>query len=174
MQDLALLEKIKDGDKEAFSIIMKRYKSPIFFMLIKMVQNPTDAEDLTMEIFSKAYFNLSRFVPRYKFSTWLFRIATNHGLDFLRLKHHRPNNFVEYDLKQVSHSFTPEEILLYKEQTEIIWENVNKLTPPLKEMTILYLNGWKYREIAERLNLPLGTVQSYLQRSRNKIKQQLL
>ncbi len=80
--DQATLEK----DQQAYAILMERYKKPVYHMILKMVRNVDDAEDLTIEAFAKAFRNLHRFKKDYTFSTWLFRIATNNSIDFIRKK----------------------------------------------------------------------------------------
>ena len=74
------------NDEQAYGELMKRYKKPVYHMVLKMVRNVDDAEDLTIEAFAKAFKNLHRFKKDYTFSTWLFRIATNNAIDFIRKK----------------------------------------------------------------------------------------
>ena len=74
--DLQLVERAKGGSEKAFASLMNRYRDSIYFMLLKMVNNPADAEDLTIEAFGKAFSNLDLYTPKFAFSTWLFRIAT--------------------------------------------------------------------------------------------------
>ena len=76
----------KYNDQQAFSDLMDRYKDSIYFMLLKMVNNKDDAEDLTIEAFGKAFNSLKQYTPNYAFSTWLFKIASNNCIDFLRKK----------------------------------------------------------------------------------------
>ncbi|MCK5208122.1 MAG: sigma-70 family RNA polymerase sigma factor, partial [Cyclobacteriaceae bacterium] len=87
LEDFRLIDKATlDHDEQAFAELMKRYKKPVYHMILKMVRNVDDAEDLTMEAFAKAFKNLQRFKKDYTFSTWLFRIATNNAIDFIRKK----------------------------------------------------------------------------------------
>ena len=84
--DMDLVQKAIDGDQHAYGELMARYKDSIYFMLLKMVNNKSDAEDLTIEAFGKAFKNIKQYSPNYAFSTWLFKIASNNGIDFLRKK----------------------------------------------------------------------------------------
>src|SRR3989339_1643710 len=74
------------GDEKAYAELLDRYKDAIYYMLLKMVNNKSDAEDLTIEAFGKAFKNIEQYTPNYAFSTWLFKIATNNCIDFLRKK----------------------------------------------------------------------------------------
>jgi len=80
--DLLLVEMAKNGNEKAFSSLLNRYKDSIYYMLLKMVNNSSDAEDLTIEAFGKAFRNLDSFTPEFAFSTWLFKIATNNCIEF--------------------------------------------------------------------------------------------
>ena len=84
--DLKLVELAREGDQKAYADLMGRYRDAIYFMLLKMVNNTSDAEDLTIEAFGKAFKNLHQYTPNYAFSTWLFKIATNNCIDFIRKK----------------------------------------------------------------------------------------
>ena len=88
--DLLLVEEAKKGNEKAFASLMNRYRDSIYFMLLKMVNNPSDAEDLTIEAFGKAFRNLDSYTPKFAFSTWLFKIATNNCVDFIRKKQVSP------------------------------------------------------------------------------------
>src|ERR1035437_809481 len=77
---------VNTGDQKAYAELMSRYKDSIYFMLLKMVNNRDDADDLTLEAFGKAFKNLHQYTPEYAFSTWLFKIATNNCIDFIRKK----------------------------------------------------------------------------------------
>ena len=87
LNDFKLIDlAINNNDQNAYSEIMKSYKNSIYFTILKMIKNRDDAEDLTIEAFSKAFKNLHKFKKEFTFSTWLFRIATNNTIDFIRKK----------------------------------------------------------------------------------------
>src|SRR4051812_37364827 len=86
-KDFQLVERAKTtGDEKAYAELMSRYNKPVYHMILKMVRNVDDAQDLTIEAFAKAFRNLHKFNPDFTFSTWLFRIATNNCIDFIRRK----------------------------------------------------------------------------------------
>src|SRR6056297_730919 len=85
-QDIELVYKARHGDQLAYAQLMGKYRDSIYYMLLKMVNNPVDAEDLTIEAFGKAFKNIDQYTPNYAFSTWLFKIATNNCIDFIRRK----------------------------------------------------------------------------------------
>ena len=85
-KDMELVEKARKGDQLAYGELLGRYRDAIYFMLLKMVNSPIDAEDLTIEAFGKAFKNIDQYTPNYAFSTWLFKIATNNCIDFIRKK----------------------------------------------------------------------------------------
>src|SRR4030043_1190017 len=85
-RDYLLVQKANNGDQKAYAELMERYRDAIYYMLLKMVNNASDAEDLTIEAFGKAFKNIQQYTPNYAFSTWLFKIATNNCIDFIRKK----------------------------------------------------------------------------------------
>ena len=91
--DLNLVEQARRGNEKAFASLMNRYRDSIYYMLLKMVNNPSDAEDLTIEAFGKAFRNLDSYTPKFAFSTWLFKIASNNCVDFIRKKQLSPTPF---------------------------------------------------------------------------------
>jgi RNA polymerase sigma factor (sigma-70 family) len=84
--DLMVVDRAREGDQKAYAELMERYKDSIYFMSLKMVNNKDDAMDLAVDTFAKAFKNLEKFKPDFAFSTWLFRIATNNCIDFIRKK----------------------------------------------------------------------------------------
>jgi RNA polymerase sigma-70 factor (ECF subfamily) len=91
-KDYELVQRATKGkDQQAFSDLMEKYRDPIYYMLLKMVNNNDDAEDLTLEAFGKAFNRINQYTPNFAFSTWLFKIATNNCIDFLRKKKEKCN-----------------------------------------------------------------------------------
>jgi RNA polymerase sigma factor (sigma-70 family) len=171
--DYVLVEKAKAGDQRAYSELMGRYKDSIYFMLLKMVNNKDDAEDMTIEAFGKAFRNLEQYTPNYAFSTWLFKIATNNCIDFIRRK--RENNVsidsAENDDKQSisvkSNTLDPEEDMINQQKISMMRSVIQKLKPGYQDLIEMrYFKELSYEEIAEELNLPLGTVKAQLYRAR--------
>ena len=174
--DYGLVEKAKEGDQVAYAELMGRYRDSIFFMLLKMVKNRDDAEDLTIEAFGKAFNRLHQYTPTYAFSTWLFKIASNNCIDFMRKKRattvsidqafsNNDGDSMYFDVK--FNGRDPEEEAI-KAQKEAIMRNiVTKLKPRYRELIELrYFKEYSYDEIAQELDIPLGTVKAQLFRAR--------
>jgi RNA polymerase sigma factor (sigma-70 family) len=176
--DQSLITLALRGDEKAFARLMMKYKDSIYFMLLKMVKNQNDAEDLTLEAFGKAFANLSFYSTDYAFSTWLYRIASNNCIDFLRKKKgviYSLNNDQESDsddnnsiLKSLSPD--PEERLIINQRGRILHNFIQKLKPKYRVLINLrYFKEYSYEEIAKELDLPLGTVKVQLFRARNML-----
>ena len=176
--DQSLIAIALKGDEKAFARLMMKYRDPIYFMLLKMVKNKNDAEDLTLEAFGKAFANLSFYSTDYAFSTWLYRIASNNCIDFLRKKkgnHITLNNDQDSDSEENSSNFkssspNPEERLIIKQRERILHNFIQKLKPKYRTLINLrYFKEYSYEEIAKELDLPLGTVKVQLFRARNML-----
>ncbi len=175
-KDFLLVEKAKDADQKAYAELMQRYKKPVYHMILKMVRNVDDAEDLTIEAFAKAFRNLKKFNPEYTFSTWLFRIATNNCIDFIRKKKldtmsisntYKDDNGDNVDIEIKDINLNPQEEAIKGEKIEIIQAIVSKLPPKYQVLVKLrYFQELSYEEIAEEMKVPLGTVKAQLHRAR--------
>lgn len=180
-RDMELVIAARSGDQNAFAQLMKRYKETIYFMLLKMVNNKTDAEDYTIEAFGKAFTDIHQYEPHFAFSTWLFRIASNNAIDHLRKKRavtvpleptlgSGKSIGIEYNYNARTDSDTPEESFIRKQNAKIVRKAVATLKTPYRTLLELrYFKEYSYAEIAEELNLPLGTVKVQLFRSREKL-----
>lgn len=167
---------LENGDQKAYAELMGRYRDSVYYMLLKMVNNKDDAEDLTVEAFGKAFKRLSQYTPNFAFSTWLFRIATNNCIDFIRRK--RKNTFsldrpiedeeggeMVVDIK--SETLDPEEHIMKKQKVMLLHDLVDKLKPRYRTLIEMrYFQELSYEEIAAELDLPLGTVKAQLFRAR--------
>jgi len=174
-KDIALIESARKGSQVAFAELMDRYRDTIFFMLLKMVKNKNDAEDLTIEAFGKAFKNIEQYTPNYAFSTWLFKIASNNCIDFLRKKKNatisidgqKDSDGNDITIPIPSDLPDPEEDLIKKQKAKLLRQVVDQLKPRYKELVILrYFKEFSYEEIAEELQIPLGTVKAQLFRAR--------
>jgi RNA polymerase sigma-70 factor (ECF subfamily) len=166
------------NDERAYAQLMDRYRDSIFYMMLKMVKNTDDADDLTIEAFGKAFNRLHQYTPNYAFSTWLFRIATNNCIDFIRKK--RMNTFsLDKDIDTEDGKMTmdvrddrldPEERIIRKQKIRIMREIVDQLKPRYKNLVVLrYFREYSYEEIAEETDLPIGTVKAQLFRAREQL-----
>ncbi len=173
--DLLLVTRAQKGDDKAFAILMNRYRDSIYFMLLKMVNNSSDAEDLTIESFGKAFRNIDLFTPEFAFSTWLFKIATNNCIDFIRKKQASPVpvDQVYDDLDSLTVNLQsdlpdPEEALINDQKIAVLRKIVNQLKPRYRRLIELrYYKEYSYEEIASELNLPIGTVKAQLFRAKS-------
>jgi RNA polymerase sigma factor (sigma-70 family) len=174
--DFNLVSSAKEGNQKAFAEIMQRYKDSIYFMALKMVNNKDDAMDLTVETFAKAFENLDKYKPDYAFSTWLFRIATNNSIDFIRKKR---LNIVSIDtlseeeggdkfMQVRAEGLNPEETSIKKQEGEQLKHMVEQLPSRYRTLIILrYYEELSYEEIAQHVDIPLGTVKAQLFRARD-------
>lgn len=175
-RDYKLIKRaMKDGDQTAFSELLSFYRDSLYFMMLKMTNNPYDAEDLTIEAFGKAFKSLNQYTPEYAFSTWLFKIATNNCIDFMRKKNkgvQARNNEAEeiaHQLPSQLHTdeLDPEEQFIKDQKIDLMHELVSKLKPHYKKLIELrYFKEYSYEEIVDEMNLPLGTVKAQLFRAR--------
>lgn len=172
--DLLLVEEARKGNEKAFAGLMNRYRDSIYYMLLKMVNNSSDAEDLTIEAFGKAFRNLESYTPKFAFSTWLFKIATNNCVDFIRKKQLSPAPFdnQQDDLDNLTVNLQsdmpdPEESLINRQEIAALKDIVNQLKPRYKSLIELrYFKEYSYEEISSELKLPIGTVKAQLYRAK--------
>lgn len=182
--DFKLVQKaLQDKDQKAYAELMSRYREPIYFMLLKMVNNKDDADDLTIEAFGKAFKRLDQYTPQFAFSTWLFKIATNNCIDYIRKKRIKAisidqgfqtddGDTIEISVKDSV--LDPAEALQKEERIRKMREIVDKLKPRYRKLVELrYFDEKAYEEIAEELNLPLGTVKAQLFRAREFLFQMM-
>jgi len=175
--DLRLVDAAQKGDQKAFAVLLKRYRESVFFTISRMVKNVHDAEDLTMEAFGKAFRNIRFYKPTNAFSTWLFRIATNGAIDFIRCNRQRMVS-IDKDPDDEDNSSSPvpqlmelgdgpEESMIREQKHQMMWQIVQQLHDDYRDITIKrYFEEKSYNEIAEELNIPIGTVKARLFRSR--------
>lgn len=172
-QDLALVYLALEGDQKAYAELLGRYRDAIYYMLLKMVSNKTDAEDLTIEAFGKAFKSINQYTSNFAFSTWLFKIATNNCIDYLRRKKKSGYNLEDsvddetHETPIVSDLPDPEEKLIREQKIVLMRTVVQKLKPRYRNLiTMRYFDEMSYEEIAEEMKLPIGTVKAQLFRAR--------
>lgn len=179
-QDMDLVGKARKGDQLAYGELLGRYRDAIYFMLLKMVNSPIDAEDLTIEAFGKAFKNIDQYTPNYAFSTWLFKIATNNCIDHIRKKRAShvsldqtldgedsllPSAMIQAD------TLDPELTMINKQKVKHMRNVVSKLKPRYRQLVELrYFKEFSYEEIATELDIPIGTVKAQLFRARELLQ----
>ena len=175
----AALEK---GEQNAYAELMKNYRDSLYFMMLKMTNNPEDADDLTIEAFGKAFKNLEKYTPEFAFSTWLFKIASNNCIDFIRKKRMKEQISINLnDLEDSGNdlsdllpatSRTPEEEIIRQQKIQALRDVIDRLKPHYKRLIELrYYEERSYEEISTDLDLPIGTVKAQLFRAREFLYQ---
>ena len=179
-QDVVL--QARDGRQAAYRELVRRYERPIFSLIYRMVRNREQAEDLSQETFVKALNAIESYRPEYKFSSWIFKIANNVSIDHLRRR-----ELDTLSLDGSPHALTPEAIqasalqlgdrqetaleeLEAKELGGEIEQAISTLRPEYRACILLrHVEGRPYEEIATMLDLPLGTVKTYIHRARGEL-----
>lgn len=175
-KDHDLVKSALEGDQRAYGKLMARYRDSIFYMIQKMVNNRDDAEDLTIEAFGKAFSNLEKYRPDYAFSTWLYRIAINNCIDFIRKKRLETFSLDESlgddessvpSRKIQAKNLDPEENYIKQQRILLMRNVIDRLNPKYRKLIELrYLKELSYQEIANIMKLPLGTVKAQLFRAK--------
>lgn len=183
-QDVVLAA--RRGSDAAYRELLKRYERPVFSLIYRMVRDRELAEDLTQETFIKALNALDSYRPEYKFSSWIFKIANNAAIDQLRRREldtlsldgapgAETAEAIEATSLQVgSKAESPLDELEAKEIGTAIERAIGRLRPEYRSCILLrHVEGRAYEEIAEMLDLPLGTVKTYIHRARNELREYL-
>lgn len=168
---------LKHGDQKAYAELLHRYRESVYFTMLRMCNNKDDAEDLTIEAFGRAFKRLDQYTPTYAFSTWLFKIASNNAIDFLRNKKKSTSLSLdtrmendegqEFSKSIKSQNLDPEQNIIKKQKVELLRDVVEKLKPRYRELVKMrYYDELSYEEIAAKLDLPVGTVKAQLFRAR--------
>ncbi|MDD3685452.1 MAG: sigma-70 family RNA polymerase sigma factor [Bacteroidales bacterium] len=181
-RDIEIIELALKGEEKAYAELLDRYQDSIYFLLLKKIGNENDAEDLMMETFAKAFNNLSQYTPVYAFSTWLFRIAINNCIDFVRKKKIRPQSYdsgVDFhdpdNPNFTSSNLSPEDLVIKEQKAAELRDMIKTLKPRYARLIELrYYQEFSYEEIAEEMQLPLGTVKAQLFRARELLAPLLL
>jgi len=175
-QDYDLVQNAITGDQRAYAILMDRYRNSIFHTMLKMVNNREDADDLTLEAFGKAFHKLPSYTPRYAFSTWLFKIAINNCIDFIRKKRMQlfsiddpieSDGDQEYSYNLRSETLDPEETFIRDQKLVLMRSVLGRLNQKYRLMIELrFFEELSYEQIAGELDIPLGTVKAQLYRAK--------
>lgn len=175
-RDFQLVKQIlESGNRAAYSQLMDEYFEKVYSRMLKMTGQPGDAEDLTMEAFNKAFSKLDQYTPDFAFSTWLYRIAKNNCIDYLRRNKKDLDTMVnqqEAGFGITAHELanqlpSPEQLMINRQETHLLREIVDTLHPKYKDIIKLhYFNELSCEEIAHKLDLPEGTVKVRLFRAR--------
>ena len=175
-RDFDIIERAHKGDQMAYTQLLDLYRESIYFLVLKMVNSNEYAEDLTIEVFGKAFSNLKQYQPNYAFSTWLYRIATNNCIDFIRKQRISTTSLdLSFDdgegekmyIQIEEKGLNPEEKAIKNQKNKYLKAVVKKLKPHYRKLIELrYFKELSYEEIADELEMPLGTVKAQLFRAR--------
>jgi RNA polymerase sigma-70 factor (ECF subfamily) len=173
----SLLEKAKNGDQVAFTSLLDYYWNEVYGFMLKRTENETDAEDITIETFAKAFDKLNSYNPEYQFNTWLIAIAKNVHIDLLRKK--KSSLFVDLNNEEDSIAYNIADTTPSAEDKIIIEQNLSRLLLFIKELKpryqeviqLRYFQEMSYQEISEHLNEPLSNVKVKLLRAKKLLSE---
>jgi RNA polymerase sigma-70 factor (ECF subfamily) len=186
LEDRKLAALAAGGREPAFREILRRYERPVFSLVYRMVRDRTLAEDLAQEAFVRAFNAISSYKSSYKFSNWILKIANNHTIDHLRKKRldtvsidGSPNATTGEEMSRTrlviaSEEESPQEYVENRELGGHIEEAIGTLRDEYRTAILLrHVEGYAYEEIAEIMEVPLGTVKTYIHRARGELKERL-
>jgi RNA polymerase sigma-70 factor (ECF subfamily) len=186
LTDQEVVELARQGREPAYRELIGRYQRPVFSLIYRMLRDREKSEDLAQETFIKVLNAIDRYDPSFKFSSWIFKIAHNTTLDHLRRKrpdtlsmHGSPNARTDAEIEAStitpeSGDENPEEYTSNRELGSEIDRAIARLRPEYRTAIILcHVEGRPYEEIAEIMDVPLGTVKTFIHRARNELKKQL-
>lgn len=179
-----LIERCLNNDPLAFEELVYQYERLVYTTAYRMLNNHSDAQDVTQEVFIKVYQKLEMYKPTYSFAAWISTIASNTCIDYIRKNKKKQilslDKEIEFDDSSItltieSDDLTPEEELLQQEKRDLLTKAIQMLDHESRELIILRdVNGLSYNEISDNLNLKLGTVKSKISRSRLKLQKIIL
>lgn len=181
-QDSEIIKDALRGDQGAYQKLMRKYHDAIYMLIYRMVREKAEVEDLTQEAFIKAFASLGNFNNEYAFSTWLYKIATNNCIDYIRRKKLQPfsldrpvdSDQDQYTFEVPDTSFEADKPIIERQRAKFLEEAIDALPEKYRRVIILrHKEERDYREIAKMLHLPLGTVKAHLFRARELLKKYL-
>jgi RNA polymerase sigma factor (sigma-70 family) len=182
VEDIILINDAIAGKQDAYKKLMNKYRQLIYNLIFRMIRNKEDVQDLTQEAFIKAFNSLDKFDKQFSFSTWLFKIATNNCIDYLRKK--KLNTFsIDKDIGSDDNDYQfeipdseriPDKSIMDTERKKILEEAIENLPSKYKSVILLrHRDEKEYEEIAKKLKLPLGTVKAHIFRGRELLNKYL-
>ncbi len=180
--DTVLISEALKGSQKAYAELEGRYRSAIFHIVYKIVREKDTADDLVQETFMKAFASLASYRPEYRFSTWLYKIAANSSIDFLRKKRIKALSLDQeietgegkVEIEVADYSYHPEQDMVRKQQRVSIEEAIDSLPDKYREVIVFrHKEDKSYEEIADLLHIPVGTVKARIFRARELLKKKL-
>ena len=181
-QDKEYVASALEGDESAYAALVDKYQNALFHHIRKIVRDRSEVDDLVQETFIKAFSALESYSTQYAFSTWLYKIATNHSIDFLRKKKLRTQSIDkpiktkegEMEVELPDTTYRPDRHIVEDQRKTLIQEAIDALPPKYYRVIVLRHQQEKtYDEIARELDLPLGTVKAHIFRARELLNKYL-
>jgi RNA polymerase sigma-70 factor (ECF subfamily) len=181
-EDLAMISAAIRGEQAAYGTLMKKYRDSIFNLIFRIIRDREQVEDLTQETFVKAFASLKSFNREFAFSTWLYKIATNSSIDYIRKKKLHTTSInkpishedSDYTMELPDSTYEPDKFIIQRQKSKIIAEAIEKLPPKYRQVIILRHNEERdYAEIAKILKIPIGTVKAHIFRARELLYKSL-
>lgn len=177
-QEHALIQRVLQGDRDAFQPLVEAYQSQVYGLALRMLGNPHEAEDAAQDAFVQAYFKLATYRPTHRFKTWLLSITAHLCIDRLRRRRLEPNTFSERaspddpeaELEVACSTPTPEEVVLRRQREAALYAMLAELPADERALIVMaYFNEMSHEEIAAALGTTVGAVKSRLFRARQKM-----
>jgi len=178
LEDDVLVKKAVGGNEKAYKKLVDKYERALYFHILKMIKDREQVEDLVQETFVKAFDNLNTYSTNYAFSTWLYRIATNHTIDYLRKKKLKTLSIDqpmktkdgEMEMQLPDESAGTDRNIIRKQRQKIVQNAIDNLPEKYRKVIELrHMEEKSYKEIANVLDLPLGTVKAHIFRAREML-----
>jgi RNA polymerase sigma-70 factor (ECF subfamily) len=182
LEDDVLVKEAREGDEQSYKRLVNKYERALYYHILKMVKDKEQVEDLVQEAFVKAFDNLESYNTNYAFSTWLYRIATNHTIDYLRKKKlqtlsidkPRKTKSGEMEMQLEDHSAQTDRSIIRKQRQNIVQDAIDELPAKYRKVIRLrHMEEKSYQEISEELGKPLGTVKAHIFRAREMLYKSL-
>jgi RNA polymerase sigma factor (sigma-70 family) len=181
-EDSRLIKSALKGEQTAYRAMMKKYHDQVYNLLYRMIHEKSEVEDLTQEAFIKAFQSLHNFNEEFAFSTWLYKIATNNCIDYIRKKKlatfsiDKPieSKDSEYTFEIPDSTYEPDKSLIARQRSKVLEDAINSLPEKYRAVILMrHTEDMDYQEIADQLKLPLGTVKAHIFRAREILYRKL-
>ncbi len=178
--DLDLIARIREGDQSALDELYRRYSSPVYSLVWKILQNPEESEDVALDVFWQIWrqaerYDLSRGAP----PAWIFTLARSRAIDRLRARHRREDRTISFDdpelnLDPLDEEKPPDEVASFRQRRDAVREAMKTLSPKQREaVELAFFHGMTHVEIAEKLRQPLGTVKTRIRQGLIRLRKHL-
>ena len=178
--DMELIARVKSGSSEALEELYRRYASPVYSLVWKILQSPEESEDVALDVFwqiwrQAASYDASRGAP----PAWIFTLARSRAIDRLRARHRKEDRTISFDdpavvFDPLDQGATPDQVASYRQNRDAVREAMKVLSAPQREaVELAFFQGLTHVEIAEKLRLPLGTVKTRIRQGLIRLRRRL-